>query len=159
MIRFALVACLALASVGCASSGSTMGNASAQKIDNVGIAKKMYADFGKGDIPAVLSAMSDDIVWIIPGPPSLPYSGVRHGKQEWMSYLQGLGSADILSFEAREFIPSGDKVIVLGTESLKVKATGKVATEEWAQVLTFRDGKLIHFRSYDDTAGAEAAYH
>ena len=155
MNRAVLCIALALALAGCASSPPA---SSASTEANLAVAKKLYGDFLHGDIDAVLSAMSEDVTWIIPGPGTLPYSGTRHGKAEWRNYLSGLGATEILSFEPKEFFANGDKVVVLGHETLKVKATGKIIDGDLAQVLTFQNGKLTRFQSFDDTAEAAAAF-
>lgn len=155
MNRAVLSLALALALVGCATSPPA---SSAGTEANLAAAKKLYGDFLHGDIDAVLAAMSDDVTWIIPGPGTLPYSGTKHGKSEWKSYLSGLGATEILSFEPKEYFASGNKVVVLGHETLKVKATGKLIDGDLAQVLTFQNGKLVRFQSFDDTAEAAAAF-
>ena len=150
-----LIAALAVSVTGCAGMPSA---APAGEEANVAAARKLYGDFLRGDIDSVLAAMSDDITWTIPGPAALPYSGTRHGKSEWKSYLVGWGATAILAFQPEEYLADGNKVVVLGHEKLKVKATGKVMDGDWAQVLTFENGKLVKFQSFDDTAEAAAAF-
>lgn len=154
-----LVTFLAFGTLGCATRPTTVDAPHAtSRQENVAIARKLYADFMKGDIDAVLAALSDDVTWEIAGPASVPYAGVRHGKQEWMDYLKGLGTVDVLAFAPTEFLADGDKVVVLGSERLKVKANGNVIDEKFAQVITFSAGKVVHFRSYDDSAASAAAF-
>jgi ketosteroid isomerase-like protein len=43
-------------------------------------------------------------------------------------------------------------VIVLGDETSRIKATGKVLDSEWAHAFTLRDGLMIAFHEYIDTA-------
>lgn len=155
MPRHLSVAIMGLLLSACASAPSPRLDASTA---NLAAARRLYADFLAGDIAAVQAAMADDVVWTIPGPATLPYAGTRHGKAEWQGYLQGLGAADIVSFEPQRFLAEGDTVVVLGRESLKVKATGKIFSGDWAQALTFRDGKLVRFQSFDDTAAAVDAF-
>jgi len=52
----------------------------------------------------------------------------------------------------------GNKVVAPGHERLKVKPTGKIMDGDWAEVLTFENGKLAKFKSFDDTAKAVAAF-
>ena len=155
MNRAVLGVLVALAVTGCASSSPV---ASAGTEANLAAAKKLYGDFLRGDIDAVLAAMSDDVTWVIPGPAALPYSGTKHGKTEWKNYLSGLGATDIVSFQPKEYLATGNEVVVLGHETLKVKATGKVMDGDFAQVLTFENGRLVRFQSFDDTAAAVAAF-
>ena len=62
------------------------------------------------------------------------------------------------SFEPRDFIASGDKVIVLGGESGRVKSTGRTFDNDWAMVFIVDDGKISSFRSYEDTAAVAEAF-
>lgn len=159
MLKSLTLVLLALAVTGCASTQyAKSSEVPTEKVKNIEIAKKIYADFMKGDIDSVLAAMSDDVTWEVAGPSTVPYAGVRHGKKEWMDYLQGLGTVDVVAFEPKEFLADQDKVVVLGTEQLKVKSNGKMIDEKWAQVITFSGGKVIHFRSYDDSAASAAAF-
>ena len=45
--------------------------------DNVRAVQAIFAAFGQGDIPGVLSALSEDVEWQISAPPSAPYGGLR----------------------------------------------------------------------------------
>ena len=46
---------------------------------NVKIVQDVYAAFLRGDIEAVLSAVSDDITFFVPGPPQMPTAGTWRG--------------------------------------------------------------------------------
>ena len=61
-------------------------------------------------------------------------------------------------FSPREFYAADDKVFVLGSYSLKMKATGKPVACEWVHVFTFRDGKVILWREHTDTAQFAEGY-
>ena len=39
--------------------------------ENIQAAKDAYAAFGRGDMPALAGAMTDDIVWVSPGDPGV----------------------------------------------------------------------------------------
>ena len=159
MYKIALIVGLALVGTGCAAEKpNTAVNSIAEAQSNLATAKELYADFEKGDIKGVLSLMTDDIVWTVPGSSALPFSGSRHGKSEWMGYLKGLGAVDLMQFEPKQFLSDQDKVIVLGEERFKVKATGKVVDNDWVHVFTFKSGKVATFQSYDDTAAEEAGF-
>lgn len=149
---------LAALVIGCATARGATSNVQDQRTTNLAAAHRLYDNFLKGDINSVLAGMSDDVVWIVPGDSTLPYAGTRNGKAEWMKYLTGLGTVDLKAFEPQEFLADGDKVVVFGKERYVVKATGKTVEEDWAQLMTFRDGKLVRFRSYDDTGAAMAGY-
>lgn len=159
MLKITIALMFAIALTSCASTNVAATSSSSTLQDqNVTVARKLYADFMKGDINSVLGAMSDNVVWEIAGPSNVPYAGVRRGKKEWMDYLSGLGAVEVLAFEPTEFLADKDKVVVLGTERLKVKANGNIIDEKFAQVITFANGQVVHFRSYDDSASSAAAF-
>ena len=62
------------------------------------------------------------------------------------------------SFEPREYVAQGDKVVALGTERGRVRATGKTFDNPWALVFTVRDGLITEFRGYEDTAAVASAF-
>ena len=84
--------------------------------ENTQIAKDAYAAFGRGDIPAVLGVMTDDIEWVFPGPAEvLPNAGTFTGKEAvgaWFGTLDA--TVEFQVFEPREFIAQGDKLVALG---------------------------------------------
>ncbi len=49
-------------------------------------------------------------------------------------------------------------MVVLGHERMLARATGRIVEASWAQVWTFRDGVVIRYREYTDSAAWEAAY-
>ena len=49
-------------------------------------------------------------------------------------------------------------MVVLGDYAWTVKATGKSFRANFAHVATLRDGKIVRFREYTDTAAGAAAF-
>ena len=128
--------------------------------ENTQLAKDAYAAFGRGDIPAVLELMTDDIEWVFPGPADvLPNAGTFSGKAavgEWFGTLDA--NLEFQVFEPREFIAQGDKLVALVYIENTVRSTGaKLAVHE-AHLWSFRDGKVAGFRVYTDTEAAAAAF-
>lgn len=61
-------------------------------------------------------------------------------------------------FEPYAFIAQGDAVVTLLHVEGTVLATGRTYSTEDAQVATYRDGKLVRFCVYSDTAATAAAF-
>ncbi len=55
-------------------------------------------------------------------------------------------------FEPKKFIAHGDDVVVLGEETFRVRATGKLLNCEWAQVCEVKHGKVTRFHEYIDVS-------
>jgi hypothetical protein len=67
-------------------------------------------------------------------------------------------SQDSVSFEPRELVAQGDKVVALGTYVWRVKSNGREYGGDWAHAFTVRGGQIVDFHEYMDSAQAEAAY-
>ena len=127
--------------------------------ENTRIVQQAYENFKNGDLRALLDLYSDDIDWRLPEIENMPFFGKRKGREETAEFFQSLAEAqDVLTFNPQEFIAQGDKVVVLGNYSWRVKATGREYSSDWAHVVTIRDGKIVGFQEYMDTAVAAAAF-
>lgn len=125
---------------------------------NLNAAQEAYAAFGRGDIPAVLAAMSDDIEWVMLGPSDLPWAGTFRGKQAVGEWFQRLGeNLEFRVFQPKEWIAQGDKVAVLLRGEATYRKTGKPIDQDEVHWMTFRDGKMVRFQAFEDTAQGVAA--
>jgi len=125
---------------------------------NLDIVRRGYEAFGRGDIEGLVSLMADDVTWITPGPSDLPTAGERRGHdqvREFFRIVNELFQFDV--FEPHTFIAQGDRVVVLGSDALKLKSSGEALQEAWAHDFTLKDGKIVAFREYLDTAATVAA--
>jgi uncharacterized protein len=122
---------------------------------NVEATKKGYECFQRGDIPSLIRDLLDDnCVWISPGPSDkLPWAGTFKGKHEIANFFAQVGEhLEFSEFAPREMIEQGETVVVLGTLAGRAKKTGKAVKNEWAHVFKFRQGKVVSFQEYIDTA-------
>lgn len=124
---------------------------SAQK--NVQIVKDAYAAFGRGDIQSLLALLAEDVEWISPGG-ALPPAGTYRGLAAVAGFFQKLSEVlEFSSFEPREFVAEGDRVLVVGFDSWRAKATNKTFEGHWVMAFTVRNGKVTNVREYVDTLG------
>ena len=122
---------------------------------NVEATKKGYECFQRGDIPSLIRDLLDDnCVWISPGPSDiLPWAGTFKGKHEIANFFAQVGEhLEFSEFAPREMIEQGETVVVLGTLAGRAKKTGKAVKNEWAHVFKYRQGKVVLFQEYIDTA-------
>jgi ketosteroid isomerase-like protein len=126
---------------------------------NIETVRAMYAAFGRGDIPALMDRMDEEIVWITPGSREVPMAGQRRGVAEVREFFEELGRRLTFTvFEAREYIAQGNRVVVLVHYEGRNNATGRKFEAESAMLWTLGNGRAIRFREYTDTeALAEAA--
>lgn len=132
--------------------------------DNLTLVKQMYLAFGEqgdtaGGTPTTLELLAEEGEWEFSGPPDkMPWAGVYRGREQTARALAVLD--ELIAFEhfhPRDFVAQGDKVVVLGEETGRVKKTGRKFKNIWAHIITLRDGQIIHFRTYSDTAVIVAA--
>ena len=124
---------------------------------NLDVVRKGYEAFGRGDIPGLLSLLDAQISWVTPGPADLPTAGTRLGHQAVQEFFQTLSNiCDILRFEPKDFIAQGERVVVLGDDTTRVKATGKSLEFRWAHAFTVRGGKIVAFEEYADVSALVA---
>ncbi|HEY1516228.1 MAG TPA: nuclear transport factor 2 family protein [Solirubrobacteraceae bacterium] len=117
--------------------------------ENVENAKRAYAAFSAGDAAGAMENMADDIEWITPGNSAI--SGTAHGKEavgaQW-AQLAGKGFTTTPQF----WFSDDERVVVLTHTTIE---GGEADT---ADVLTFRDGKVVKFQSAGDTALIERVF-
>jgi ketosteroid isomerase-like protein len=117
----------------------------------------MFSSLERGDIRGVLDRLSDDIEWRIAAPSELPYAGVHRGRDEVAEFFRTFGqTSEFEVFEPQEYIARGDKVVVLGHERQRIKASGQVVETDWAMVFVVRSGRITRFRNYVDSHAVTA---
>ncbi len=128
--------------------------------ENKHAVREIYAAFGRGDVRTILDRIGDKVDWYHHGPPGvIPWAKERHTKDEVASFFQELGGAvDVVRFEPTTYVAEGDKVVALGVFEARVKANGRAFSEHWAMEWTFRDGRVVQYRAYDDTEAIAAAF-
>jgi ketosteroid isomerase-like protein len=119
--------------------------------ENVQIVKDFFAAIGRSDRQAVLALSAEDIEWIIPGE-DWPLAGTHHGHAGLADVLQKASEKVETSFpEPPEFVAQGDRVLVIGFATGKIKATNKTFEDHWVFAITVRNGKVTKIREYIDT--------
>ena len=132
-----------------------------QEAENTKVVQDAYAAFGRGDIPALLGFMSDDVQWqpVIGTAKHVPFSGERKGKTSVAEFFRLVAeNEDFQQFEPREFVAQGDKVVAIGHYRAVTKSTSKTFESDFVMVFTLRDGKLTKFQEFTDSAGINAAF-
>jgi len=120
--------------------------------NNQQVIEQMYKDFSTGNIPAVLSVFSKDIVWTRAGAPFIPFSGTFTGIEEVMNMFKiQAENLQMKSFVPENFSTNDDMVVVIGHDEANVKPTGKSYAADWVQAFTLKDGKIINVRVFMDT--------
>jgi ketosteroid isomerase-like protein len=119
--------------------------------ENVQIVKSFFAAMGSGDKQGLLALSAEDIEWIIPGE-NWPLAGTHRGHTGLEAVLQK-ASKEIETIYPKppEFVAQGDRVLVIGVATGKIKATNKPFKDNWVFDITIRSGKVTKIREYIDT--------
>lgn len=123
------------------------------------VVKGIYAAFLRGDIPAILNRLSENVDWKNPGAPGVPYAGERKSKAEVAEFFRIFAeSVEVLQFEPRNYTASTDQVGAFGYFKARARPTGKEFDYEWATWWKLRDDKVLAYRAFVDTATEAAAF-
>jgi len=118
---------------------------------NVQIVKDFIAALGRRDKQALLALSAGDIEWIIPGE-GWQLAGTHRGHTGLENLLQKANETVETSYpEPPEFIAQGDRVLVIGFATGRIKATNRTFEDHWVFAITVRNGKLTNIREYIDT--------
>ena len=121
---------------------------------NVKIVRGMYEAFGKGDVGTVIAALDRSVEWLEAenfiyddGNPYIGQNAVLEGVfirigTEW----------DGFTVSPKEILDAGETIVGHGYYSGTYKKNGKPVRAQFAHLFTFRDGKVVKFQQYTDTA-------
>ena len=111
---------------------------------NVQIVKNFLAALGRRDKQGLLALSAEDIEWIIPGE-NWPLAGTHRGHAGLENLLQKANETVETSYpEPPEFIAQGDRVLVVGFATGKIKATNRTFEDHWVFDIAVRNGKLTN---------------
>jgi uncharacterized protein len=120
---------------------------------------QIFDHFLHRQIEDLLALVDTDCHWVFPGSPILlPWAGEfrGHGILQFFDLL--FSSIDYLEYTPHRFHSQGDIVTILSHEKCYVRSTGKVFTNDLVVVARVKQGKLVEFLEYSDTAAMQAAF-
>jgi ketosteroid isomerase-like protein len=119
--------------------------------ENVQVVKDFFAAIAAYDKRDLLALVAADFEWIIPGE-GWPLAGTHRGHAELSAVLQKASEEMETTYPTPpEFVAQGDRVLVVGVATGKIKATNKPFKDDWVFDITVRNGKLTKIREYIDT--------
>ena len=133
-------------------------------MSNLATVQGIYEAFGKGDIPAILDVLADDVEWESWADNSAVNAGVpwmtpRHGKADAVHFFEIAGQMDIVDLQVLGMMEGGNQVAVEFVLEANLPAWGGGHyRDEELHLWTFdEDGKVSRLRHYTDTAKHIAA--
>ncbi|ACT60153.1 nuclear transport factor 2 family protein [Hirschia baltica] len=119
------------------------------------VAKEWYAAVHAGDPERLFSYIDPDCSIEYYGPSVIPFAGIYKGIEKCQVFFGHVANdVEIQEFLQEDFIADGEKVAVTGHLRMVLKATGRLYSSDYAHILTVRNGKVVRFRDFQDTAQA-----
>ena len=119
--------------------------------DNVALMQDIWGSLERGesqDLGAFFETLEDDVVF-------KTEVGEVRGKEAFIAYLASASETMEFNIFVRplEYFGDGDRVVILGDESFKVKDTGATHSAEWAWILDVHDGLITRILHHQDLTG------
>src|SRR6202049_1254151 len=119
--------------------------------ENIQVVKDFFAAMGSYNEHDLLALVTENIEWIIPGE-GWPLAGTYRGHAELAAVLKKASEEGETQYpKPPEFVAQGDRVMVVGVATGKIKATNRPFKDEWIFDITVRDGKVARIQEYIDT--------
>lgn len=126
-------------------------------MSNLLTVKEIYEAFGKGDVPAILSKLAEDVDWELWADNSVqkadvPYLRYKKGVPGVIEFFQEVAKLGIKEFKVLSVMEGGNQV------AAEIEIDTANFCDEEIHLWTFNEGgKVSRFRHYVDTAKHIAA--
>ena len=128
--------------------------------------QNMYAAFGRGDIPTLLSHVADEVDWRLnvdpsaPGASRIPDFRPFRGKEGVQAFFSIIGAdLELHSFQPLSFLTGANEVVARLEMDLTVRSTGRRSRLESLHYFAFdADGRVKRFVEYLDTLAVAAGW-
>ena len=128
---------------------------------NLELVQKIYAAFGRGDVPAIMEMIDEKMTSFGVGAQNSPVPFHKHfaEKQAVPQFFQALGEhVEFQKFEPHAFATGGDYVYCSVHAVTKMKRSGKTLTMEEIHRFKVKNGRVVEWLGLEDTAAVIAAY-
>jgi len=114
---------------------------------------------GQGDLDSALAFVAEDAVFQPQGPENLPIYGRFDGKAGVRRLFGTLSEIfETEHFNVSHWATADNLVFAHGDMQHLVRKNGRRFKSEWALVVETRDGLIVSWKIFEDTAAFEAAY-
>lgn len=124
-------------------------------MDNIELLKSIYGPLERGesdDFQPFFDHLADDVVL-------KTTIGELRGKQAVVDYF--VNAEEFVEFRPferpLEYFGRGERVVIVGEETFKVKRSGVTVHRDWAWVYDLRDGLITRILGIEDLSGVEDA--
>jgi ketosteroid isomerase-like protein len=136
--------------------------AAATTTANVEAVQELYAAFGRGDVPAILELVSEDVRWedwadSFAQRASVPHLVPRSGRDGVREFFEIIATFDVSEFAVLD-VMAGERQVVAEIVIDATNPDGGRYRDEELHLWTFdADGRICRMRHYVDTAKHIAA--
>ena len=124
---------------------------------NIKLLKSFYDAASRGEFGPVRDALDPNVEWIEPNVPGLWLSGTHRGAEAVLKEVIGptVEKVDKFRVNMKKFYAVGDHIVAIGYFRGRAKMTGKELEAATAHVCTLRNGKIMRFEAFHDTASLQ----
>jgi ketosteroid isomerase-like protein len=124
---------------------------------NLGIVGGIYEAFGRGDIPAILEALAEDVSWEswadhAGQKAGVPWLQERRGRDGALAFFQIIGAWIPNDFQVLALMAGGNSVAAECQVDFTLPSGARLRDEEVHLWTLNAEGRVTRFRHYSDTA-------
>jgi uncharacterized protein len=134
-------------------------------MSNLATAQSIYEAFGRGDVPAILELLADDVEWESWGDNSsvragVPWMAPLSGRANAARFFEVMGQLEVVDLQILSFMEGGNQVAVEMVLEVRLPTWGgRTFRDEEIHLWTFDEsGQVSRLRHYTDTAKQIAAF-
>jgi uncharacterized protein len=122
-------------------------------MSNIDTVKQMYEAFGRGDVPAILDKLDENVEWDTDfESPAAPWLEPRRGRENIAGFFEAVATMQITKFEPHTFGADGNKVVAVVDQEADRQGKHYVMPNV-GHLWVFNDqGKVTKFQHMTDTA-------
>jgi len=89
----------------------------------------------------------------------LPQAGLRRGREAVAEFFKHVAeTTGFTAFQPQKFVAQRDTVVAVGNYTARMRSSGQWMPSSWVMLFTVRNGKVVRFRKYSDSAQIVRAY-
>ena len=123
-------------------------------MNHVETVQHIYQAFGRGDVPAILEQLADQVEWEHDAQDhGVPWLKPGRGRAHVLSFFEVVGrELDISRFEVTNLLASAQQVVAIIGIDARIRSTGKALHDLELHLWSFgASGKVEKFRHVADT--------
>jgi len=119
---------------------------------NLEVIKTAYEAFSRGDVPAILSTLTDDVVFETEGPARLGFTGTYRGHAGAIAYFTALATEHRdVKLTINDYFEGPDSIATFGRYECTLTVNSAPVNSPIAHLFRFRDGKIYSHLGLSNT--------